>query len=104
MNIQPKPDELLYAQTAAYVHDQPHPYNYKLGRDVGNVAVGLLAGNDVTAENERWNGEIEVHTLTPDAYRDFLRHADAETRSDIAFLAQKQRAFADFRTDADATL
>jgi len=104
MNIHPKTQEQLYAQTAALVDAQPVAHKYQLGQRLGEVASALAAGEDVVSTHERWNGETEEHILTPQDSVDFLRRAGPETRADIAFLSEKMQHYAEFRDTVTTAL
>ncbi len=98
--IQPKSDEHIYAQTAAYVHEQPH--DRELGRDIGGVATAFVSGESVITTGEGSDKQETEHTS--EDYVSFLRAASPETRSDIGFLTDKMRAYADFKEDIDDIL
>ena len=102
--IHNKPDSQLYAQTAAFADTVPYPHSRELSKDIGSVATSLLAGNEVTTTEKRWNGETVERTTSPNDYVDFLRSADPETRSDITFLSEKIDAFDDFSGSVDEAL
>lgn len=98
--IHPKPDEQIYAQTAAYAYEQPHAR--ELGRDVGSVATAFLNDESVMTSGEGSDEQEAEHT--PEDYVSFLRAASPETRSDIGFLTDKMQAYADFKEDINAIL
>ncbi len=102
--IQPKSDEHIYAQTAAYAHEQPYPHSRELSRDIGGAATAFLEGESVVTAREDFSGNKTEVEHTPDDYVSFLRNMDQETRSDVGFLAQKMQSYDTYRSKVDEAL
>jgi hypothetical protein len=102
--IQPKDDEQIYAETAAFAHEQPFPHDRQLSKDIGGTATAFVAGETVTTSHEDFMGKVEKREHTPANYVEFLRSMDPETRSDIGFLTDKMQAYEGFRVNVDAAL
>lgn len=103
--IHPKEDEQIYAETAAYAHEQPFPHSRELAQDIGGTATAFLGGESVTTYSRGFNNEIrEEIEHTPKDYVDFLRNMDRETRADIGFLTDKMQSYDEFKSSVDAAL
>lgn len=102
--IHPKDDEQIYAETAAFAHEQPFPHDRQLSKDIGGTATAFIAGETVTTSHEDFTGNVEKREHTVANYVEFLRAMDPETRSDVGFLTDKMQAYDEFREDVDDAL
>lgn len=102
--IQPKPDEHIYAQTAAYAAEQVSPHSGELAKDIGGTATAFLGNETVTTTHENIMGNKTEVEHTPADYVSFLRGMDQETRSDVGFLTQKMQAHNAYKSAVDEAL
>jgi len=96
----------MYAQAAAYAHEQPYAHQRALEQDLGHTAAQLAAGEAIVTEDRNmFNNELRgTAEHGPEQYVNFLRNADPATRANIRFLANKMAEFDDFREPVAAIL